>query len=73
MYREKLKHLLSFQNKRFIKIITGVRRRGKSTLLQLYSKELKKDIKNNIIYINFEEYKYQYFTDTELYNLIKLK
>ena len=71
MYREKIKDLLLFKNKNFIKVITGVRRCGKSTLLKLYSNELKKDIKNNIIYVNFEEFKYQYITDRELYELLK--
>lgn len=71
MYRNKIKDLLLFKNKNFIKVITGVRRCGKSTLLDLYSQELKKDKHNNIIYINFEEFKYQYITDKELYDLLK--
>ena len=71
MYRDKLNDLLSFKNKNFIKVITGVRRCGKSTLLDLYSKELEKDKQNNIIKINFEEFKYQYMTDKELYDLLK--
>lgn len=73
MYRDKIKDLLFIKNKNFIKVITGVRRCGKSTLLDLYSQELKKDKKNNIVYINFEEYRYQYITDRELYDLLKLK
>lgn len=71
MYRNKINDLLLFKNKKFIKVITGVRRCGKSTLLDLYSQELKKDKQNNIIYINFEEFKYQYITDKELYDLLK--
>lgn len=71
MYRDKINDLLLFKNKNLIKVITGVRRCGKSTLLNLYSNELKKDKKNNIVYINFEEYKYQYITDKELYDILK--
>ena len=71
MYRNKLQDLLLFKDKHFIKVITGVRRCGKSTLLKLYDKELKRDKNNNIIYINFEEYKYQYTTDRELYDMLK--
>lgn len=71
MYREKVEDLLLFKNKHFIKIITGVRRCGKSTLLNIFENELKKDKNNNIIHINFEEYKYQYLTDKELYQLLK--
>jgi predicted AAA+ superfamily ATPase len=37
---EYLKRLLSFKDKRLIKIVTGVRRCGKSTLLELYQTEL---------------------------------
>ncbi len=71
MYRDKLNDLLLFKNKKFIKVITGVRRCGKSTLLDIYSKELEKDKQNNIIKMNFEEFKYQYMTDKELYDLLK--
>lgn len=71
MYRDKIKDLLLFKNKKFIKVITGIRRCGKSTLLKLYSQELNKNKDNNIIYINFEEFKYQYITNKELYEILK--
>lgn len=73
MYRDKINDLLLFKNKNFIKVITGVRRCGKSTLLDIYSQELKKNEENNVVYINFEEYRYQYITDRELYDLLKLQ
>ena len=38
---EYLKKLLSFKDKKIVKIITGVRRSGKSTLFELYQNELK--------------------------------
>ncbi|MCL1972880.1 MAG: ATP-binding protein [Endomicrobia bacterium] len=40
---EYLKNLFSFKDKQLIKIVTGVRRCGKSTLFELYQKELLKD------------------------------
>ena len=54
-YVQKLKNL---RNKKLIKVITGVRRCGKSTLMLLFQQELlKSGIKENqIININFEDY-----------------
>lgn len=58
MYLEKLK---SFKDTDFIKVITGVRRSGKSVILKLYSEYLKSlgISEENIIYINFELFEYQ--------------
>jgi predicted AAA+ superfamily ATPase len=39
---EYIKQLLSFKDKKIIKIVTGVRRCGKSTMFELYQNELKK-------------------------------
>jgi len=57
IYLNKIKH---YKNKNIIKVITGIRRCGKSTLLKQIIDELKKDgIKEeNIILINFELKKY---------------
>lgn len=54
-YIEKLK---SLSNKKIIKVITGVRRCGKSTLMQLFQQELLNTGVNEeqIININFENY-----------------
>jgi len=48
-------HLL--KDKNLIKVITGIRRSGKSTILKLFSSSLLKSgiKKSNIIFINFEE------------------
>lgn len=51
-----IKELLNYKDKNFIKVITGLRRVGKSTLLDLYIKELKKSgvTDNQILKLNFE-------------------
>ena len=53
LYLEKLK---KFQRTPLIKVITGMRRAGKSTLLELFALELKKQgvTDEQIIRINFE-------------------
>ncbi len=54
-----------------IKVITGIRRSGKSTLLLQIIKELKtkKEIDNNhIIYINFEDVEYSFIKDYLILN-----
>lgn len=55
-----------------IKIITGVRRSGKSKLLELFKNYITKNVKNcNIIHINFNLKKYDNLKDSEdLYNYI---
>jgi len=54
-----LAKLRLLKNQNLIKVITGIRRSGKSTILELFSKELQKSgiKKSNIIFINFEERK----------------
>ncbi len=72
--KEYLEKLIKFQDTDFIKVITGVRRSGKSVLLKLYAEYLEKTGVNseNIININFEEFKYQNIkTEEEFRNLIK--
>lgn len=65
--------LLKYKDSPEVKIITGMRRVGKSTILLLYLDELKKQgIKNeNIIYMNFDSLKYEPYTDyRELYHYL---
>jgi predicted AAA+ superfamily ATPase len=71
MYRTEIEDLSLIRNSDFIKVITGVRRCGKSTLLNLFLQELQKDKDSNVVYINLEEFKYQYFSNKELYELLK--
>ena len=71
-----LEELISFKEKDLIKIVTGIRRCGKSTLFDLYIDYLiKNDVdKNQIIRVNLEEYE---FNDIEnyddLYNYVNSK
>jgi len=55
-----MNQLHSFKNHQLIKVVTGLRRSGKSTLLQMFRDELIKDgvAENQIQYINFELMKY---------------
>ena len=68
-----LKEIRNFMNKPIIKVITGIRRSGKSMILKLISEELsEKGIPSqNIIYINFESLIFSEFTEfKKLYNYI---
>ena len=49
-----LNKLISYKDTEFIKVITGVRRSGKSTLLTLFKEYIIKDGSNNILFLNFE-------------------
>ena len=63
-------------DKPFIKVITGIRRSGKSVLLKLLQKELHKRgvDTNNIIYINFESFEFVDIRDAKkLFGYIKGK
>lgn len=75
--REKyLNELIKQSGTEFIQIITGVRRSGKSFLLQLYKQHLEDSgvEKNQIVYLNFEEYENTYLLDDKvLYEFLKGK
>ena len=70
-----LNQLIKFKNKEQIKVITGIRRCGKSSLLELFVQYLNKQgISNdNILQINFEDLKYADMTYLELNELIENK
>lgn len=57
---EYMNKIRPFMNTDIIKVITGIRRSGKSTILKFIIEELKKEgiDESNIIYINFESMKY---------------
>ena len=67
-----LNTLKSFKDKNLIKVVTGIRRCGKSTLFELYIAYLKSiGIKDNqILKINLEDPKYHFNTYMELYNYV---
>ena len=71
---EYLKRLETWKNTQLIKVITGIRRCGKSTLLQQFQDRLRTDgIQSaNIISINFEDLEYEDLLDYKaLYHYIK--
>lgn len=72
---EYLKVLINFKDKDVIKVVTGIRRCGKSTLFNIYINYLKEQgIKDNqIIHINLEDADYDFKDYKELYNYIKNK
>ncbi|MBR1616636.1 ATP-binding protein [bacterium] len=63
-----LNQLINFKDKEFIKVITGIRRCGKSSLLELFAQYLKEQgvKEDNILQINFEDLKYNNMTYLEL-------
>lgn len=72
--KEYLDKLIAFRDKQIIKIVTGIRRCGKSTLLRLYQDWLKAQgvSENQIISINFEDMDYEELTDyKKLYAYLK--
>jgi predicted AAA+ superfamily ATPase len=72
--KQYLSKLLFYKDKDFIKVVTGLRRSGKSTLFELYRSELlKMNILNNqIVSLNFEEFELRkYLNDLDgLYTFI---
>lgn len=56
-----LNQLIQFKDSDFIKVITGVRRSGKSVLLMLFKEYLLEEgvSEDHIIYMNFESFDYQ--------------
>ena len=72
--KEYLEKLISWKDKKLIKIVTGVRRCGKSMLLEIYQNYLKQHgvKKEQIIAINFEDLDYEELTDyRKLYQYLK--
>ena len=71
-----LKELISFREKDLIKIVTGIRRCGKSTLFDLYIEYLLSNgvNKNQIIRMNLEEYEFNDIVDyNDLYIYVNSK
>ncbi|MDD3413063.1 MAG: ATP-binding protein [Lachnospiraceae bacterium] len=71
MYLERIR---PFYNSEMIKVITGIRRCGKSTIMRQMIQELndRQIPDNKIIYINFEDYKYRNICNADsLYEYIE--
>lgn len=72
--REYLQKLLLWKDEQVIKVVTGIRRCGKSTLLKQYQEYLLRHgvSARQIISVNFEELEYEYLLDyQELYQYMK--
>lgn len=70
---EYINRLLSYKDKQIIKVLTGIRRSGKSTLMMMFQDELKKcEVSNEqIIYINLEDMAFSPLQDyLEMYEYI---
>lgn len=68
-----LNRLKKYQDTEFVKVITGVRRSGKTFVLRMFRDYLKQQgvTENQIIFINFESMKYQtLLTKTALYQYV---
>lgn len=65
--------LLAYKDTEFIKVITGIRRCGKSSLLKLFKeKVIKDDNETNVIYMNFESFEFDEIINyRDMYNEIK--
>lgn len=77
IYRtEYMQHLKAFKDTKIIKVVTGLRRSGKSTLLEMFRDDLLQNgvQKEQIQYINFELMKYDFVRNyKQLYDLVTSK
>ena len=73
--KEYLDQLIRFKDKDLIKVVTGIRRCGKSTLFELFINYLKENgIKDNqIITLNLEDADYNFENYKELYDYVNKK
>lgn len=74
--KEYLNKLITWKDKQLIKIVTGVRRCGKSVLLKMYQDYLKNNgvKESQIVTINFEDLDYEELTNyKKLYNYLLKK
>lgn len=72
--REKyLKQLIAFQDTEPVKVITGIRRCGKSSLMHLMIQHLKENgiCSEQLVVINFESMEYRDMNAKELYHYVK--
>ncbi|MDR0752212.1 MAG: ATP-binding protein [Christensenellaceae bacterium] len=71
---EYLSQLIDFSNQDIIKVVTGIRRSGKSTLLELFVEHLKEQgvLDEQIIFVNFESARFEEITNSKaLYKYVE--
>lgn len=68
-----LKKLIAFQDTELVKVVTGIRRCGKSSLLKLMAKHLKNSgiSDEQIVEMNFESHAFKEMTADKFYNYVK--
>lgn len=68
-----LKKLIAFQDTEPVKVITGIRRCGKSSLLKLMAEHLKENgiLPEQIIEMNFESFDFKNMSSDDVYNYVK--
>ncbi len=61
--KEYISKLLAYKDKDLIKVISGLRRSGKSTLLEMYCERLQKQgvKRKQIVFLNFEDFEHRKF------------
>lgn len=68
--KDYLNQLISWKDEKVIKVVTGIRRCGKSTMIKLFQDYLRNEgiSDEQIVYLNFEELEYEHLLDyKELY------
>ena len=76
MRLEFLEKLKTYKDKHIIKVITGVRRCGKSTLMKMFRNYLLENgiSKEQIVFLNFEDFdNYELLNPKSLYEFLKNK
>lgn len=71
--KDYLNQLISWKDEQVIKVVTGIRRCGKSTMIKLFQDYLLNEgvSKDQIVYLNFEDLEYEYLLDyKELYKYL---
>ena len=68
-----MKKLICFQDTEPVKVITGIRRCGKSSLLKLMIRHLRETgiQQNQIVEMNFESHDFRNMTSDEVYHYVK--
>lgn len=71
--KELVNRIIDYDSHDWVKLLTGVRRSGKTTLIKTMIEELKRRgvSEENILYISFRSWKYEFNDYYEMYNWIK--